>query len=219
MAQQIIVIGLGHFGMSLARSLAANKAEVLAVDNKKVLVEEAAKFATEAIWADATDEQQLAELEPGKRDIAVCAIGEESRESSIICTALLRQMGCKKVVARANTSMHQRILKLVGAHQIINPEQEFGVKFANKLLYSDVIADTSISDDLNITEISVQPSMVGKTLIELELPKKFGVIVAGIRDKSNNKIIQPLPNVPLKENESIVIVSNEASIRKLLKGV
>lgn len=219
MAQQIIVIGLGHFGMSLARSLAANKAEVLAVDNKKVLVEEAAKFATEAIWADATDEQQLAELEPGKRDIAVCAIGEESRESSIICTALLRQMGCKKVVARANTSMHQRILKLVGAHQIINPEQEFGVKFANKLLYSDIIADTNISEDLSITEISVQPSMVGKTLIELELPKKFGVIVAGIRDKSNNKIIQPLPNVPLKENESIVIVSNEASIRKLLKGV
>jgi trk system potassium uptake protein TrkA len=219
MTQQIIVIGLGHFGMSLARSLAANKAEVLAVDNKKALVEEAAKFATEAIWADATDELELAELAPGKRDISVCAIGEESRESSIICTALLRQMGSKKVVARANTTMHQRILKLVGAHQIINPEQEFGGKFANKLLYSDVIADTSISDDLNITEISVQPSMVGKTLIELELPKKFGVIVAGIRDKSNNKIIQPLPNVPLKENESIVIVSNEASIRKLLKGV
>ncbi|MDD3376471.1 MAG: TrkA family potassium uptake protein [Candidatus Riflebacteria bacterium] len=219
MTQQIIVIGLGHFGMSLARSLAANKAEVLAVDNKKALVEEAAKFATEAIWADATDELELAELAPGKRDISVCAIGEESRESSIICTALLRQMGSKKVVARANTTMHQRILKLVGAHQIINPEQEFGVKFANKLLYSDVIADTSISDDLNITEISVQPLMVGKTLIELELPKKFGVIVAGIRDKSNNKIIQPLPNVPLKENESIVIVSNEASIRKLLKGV
>ncbi|OQB50911.1 MAG: Ktr system potassium uptake protein A [bacterium ADurb.Bin157] len=219
MTQQIIVIGLGHFGMSLARSLAANKAEVLAVDNKKALVEEAAKFATEAIWADATDELELAELAPGKRDISVCAIGEESRESSIICTALLRQMGSKKVVARANTTMHQRILKLVGAHQIINPEQEFGVKFANKLLYSDVIADTNISEDLSITEISVQPSMIGKTLIELELPKKFGVIVAGIRDKSNNKIIQPLPNVPLKENESIVIVSNEASIRKLLKGV
>lgn len=219
MAQQIIVIGLGHFGMSLARSLAANKAEVLAVDNKKVLVEEAAKFATEAIWADATDEQQLAELEPGKRDIAVCAIGEESRESSIICTALLRQMGCKKVVARANTSMHQRILKLVGAHQIINPEQEFGVKFANKLLYSDIIADTNISEDLSITEISVQPSMIGKTLIELELPKKFGVIVAGIRDKKNNRIMQPLPNIPLKEKENIIIVSNEESIRKLLKEV
>jgi trk system potassium uptake protein TrkA len=120
-------------------------------------------------------------LEPGKRDAAVCAIGDDSKEASIICTALLRQMGSRVVIARANDKLHQRILQLVGAHQIINPEQEFGKRFANRLLYRNVIADTNIGEDLYLTEICTQPSMVGKTLIELALPKKFGIMVVGIR--------------------------------------
>lgn len=81
------------------------------------------------------------------------------------------------VVARANDKMHQRILQLVGAHQVVNPEQEFGKRFANRLLYHDVIADTNLGDDLMLTEIRIRPAMVGKNLIELELPRRFGVIV------------------------------------------
>ena len=126
MAEQILIIGLGQFGMSLAHTLSEKNVEVLAVDIKKHLVEEAATFVTEAIAMDATDEMELAKLEPAKRDSAVCAIGDDSKEASIICTAMLRQMGTPLVIARANDKMHRRILQLVGAHQIINPEQEFG---------------------------------------------------------------------------------------------
>jgi trk system potassium uptake protein TrkA len=113
MPEQILIIGLGQFGMSLARTLSERGAEVLAVDVNSALVEEAATFVAEAVLIDATDETQLARLEPSKRDSAVCAIGDDSKESSIICTALLRQMGAPVVIARANDKMHHRILHLV----------------------------------------------------------------------------------------------------------
>lgn len=219
MSQQIMIIGLGQFGMSLARTLSEKGAEVLAVDIKMDLVEEAAAFVTEAIVVDATDETELSRLEPEKRDITICAIGDDSKEASIICTASLRQMGATYVIARANDKIHRRILQLVGAHQIINPEQEFGQRFANRILYRNVIADTSLGEDLHLTEICTQPSMVGKTLVELALPKKFGVMVVGIRKSTMSKVIQPSPNEPLEAGDNLIIVSNEEAIPKLIKGV
>jgi trk system potassium uptake protein len=219
MAQQILIIGLGQFGMSLARTLSDIGAEVLAVDTRKSLVEEASAFVAEALVADAADETQLARLGPEKRDAVVCAIGDDSKESSIICTALLRQMGAPFVVSRANDKMHQRILQLVGAHQIINPEQEFGRRFANRLLYRHVIAATSIGDDLHLTEILIQPSMVGKNLIALALPKRFGIMVAAIRRGTSGRLIQPSPDEPLQAGDNLVIVSTESAIPKLMEGV
>lgn len=219
MPQQILIIGLGHFGMSLARTLSEKGAEVLGVDTNKHLVAEAAVFVTEAVVMDATDEAELARLEPSKRDVAVCAIGDDSRESSIICTALLRQMGTPVVIARANDKVHQRILQLVGAHQIINPELEFGKRFANRILYRNIIADTPLGEDLHLTEIHTQAPMVGKTLIELALPKKFGITVVGIRREAKGNVVQPSPNEPLKAEDNLIIVSNEAAIPRLIRGV
>jgi hypothetical protein len=93
-----LVIGLGNFGMSLARTLSEEMQRSWLVDINKNLGEEAADFVTEAIVRDATDEEELAGLEPGKRDSAVCAIGDDSKEASIICTVLLRQMGASLVI-------------------------------------------------------------------------------------------------------------------------
>ena len=141
------------------------------------------------------------------------------RRTPIVCTALLRQMGAPFVVARANDRMHRRILQMVGAHRIINPEQEFGERFATRLIFRNIIADTPIGDDLHLTEIRAQPQMVGKTLIDLAMPKRFGVIVAAIRRGSPSKLIQPTPDDPLREGDNLVIVSNEAAIARLVKGV
>lgn len=219
MPQQVLIIGLGQFGMSLARTLSEKGAEVLAADISQSLVEEAATFVEEAVRIDATDEAELARLEPRKRDSAVCAIGDDSKEASIICTALLRQMGAPIVISRANDTMHQRILQLVGAHQVVNPEQEFGKRFANRLLYKDVVVDTSLGEDLHLTEIRIQPSMIGKSLIALALPKKFGIMVVGIRRGIPPKIIQPSPEEPLQENDNLIIVSSESAIPRLTRGI
>ena len=219
MADQILIIGLGQFGMALARALCEKGAEVIAADYKKLLVDEASLFVTEAVVLDATSEAEVARLEPAKRDSCVCAIGDESREASIICTAILKQMGAPRIVARAGDLIHKRILLLVGAHQVVNPEEEFGKRFANQILYRHVIADASIGEDLHLTEICVQPSMIGKTLIELALPKRFGIMIAAIRRGDDRKLMQPLPTEKLQNHDNLIIVSNESSIQRFVKGV
>jgi trk system potassium uptake protein TrkA len=147
----------------------------------------------------------------------VCAIGDDSKEASIICTALLRQMGVPWIISRANDAMHQRILHLVGAHQVVNPEQEFGKRFANRLIYRNVVADMPLGEDLYLTEIKAVPAMIGKTLMELELPRRFGVMVVAIRRGSPSRIVQPFPGDPLLEGDNLVIVSQEAAISQLNK--
>ena len=108
--------------------------------------------------------------------------------------------------------------RIVGAHQVINPEQEFGKRFANRLLYRDVIVDTNLGEDLHLTEIRIQPAMVGKNLIELALPKRFGVMVVGIRRGDLTKILQPSPSDPLQADDNLIIVSSESAIPNLTKG-
>lgn len=220
MPDQILIIGLGQFGMSLAKALSEKGAEVLAVDINKDLVEEVSEFVTEAIVADVTDEGEMASLNPKRRDAAVCAIGGDSKEASIICTVLLRQMGAPLVISRATDKLHKRILQMVGAHQIISPEEEFGKRFANRLLFRHVIADTSIGDDLQLTEICVQPSMAGKNLVELALPKRFGVIVAGIRRGGpHGKVHPPVPSDVLKAEDHLIVISSETAIPNFIKEV
>ncbi|MGD9950326.1 MAG: TrkA family potassium uptake protein [Desulfobulbus sp.] len=219
MAQQILIIGLGQFGMSLARTLSEKGTEVLAVDRRKSLVEEASAFVTEVVMVDATDETELARLEPARRDCCICAIGDDSKEASIICTALLRQMGAPWVIGRANNAMHRRILQLVGAHLVVNPEEEFGRRFANRLINRHVISDMPLGEDLHLTELSIHPSMVGKSLIELALPKRFGVMVVAIRRGTPSKVLQPNPTEPLEANDRLIIVSSETAIPQLTKGI
>jgi len=219
MTQQVLIIGLGQFGMSLARTLSEKGAEVLAVDRRKDLVDEASAFVTEVIMIDATDETELARLQPAQRDCSVCAIGDDSKEASIICTALLRQMGAPWVIGRANNPMHRRILQLVGAHLVVNPEEEFGRRFANRLLNRNVISDMPLGEDLHLTELAIHPSMVGKSLIDLSLPKRFGIMVVAVRRGTPSKVLQPKPDEPLEPDDRLIIVSSETAIPKLIKGV
>lgn len=219
MNQQVLIIGMGQFGMSLARTLSEKGTEVLAVDRRKNLVDEAAAFVTEVVMIDATDETELARLQPAQRDCSVCAIGDDSKEASIICTALLRQMGAPWVIGRANNPMHRRILQLVGAHLVVNPEEEFGRRFANRLINRHVISDMPLGEDLHLTELAIHPTMIGKTLIELALPKRFGIMVVAIRRGTPSKVLQPSPNEPLEQGDRLIIVSPETAIPQLTKGV
>ena len=213
MAKQIMIIGLGQFGMALAQALAERGVEVLAVDLSQEKVDLASEFVTRAVALDATDENDLAKLQPAERDSVICAMGASSKESAIICTALLRQLGCKHIVARASSATYRRILFMVGAHEVIIPEQDFGKRFATHLLYRNMIPDNESASDLSLTEIKLPHFMVGKTLLDLALPKKYGIIVAAVR--RDGTLYRPDPNKPLKENDMLLIVSDEKAIEKL----
>lgn len=219
MRKQAIVIGLGQFGMSLARSLADKGVEVLAVDRQQQVVDAASEFAAEAICFDATDEEALGRTSPDRRDLAICAIGDESREASILVTALLRQMGAPEIVSRATDTLHERILRLVGAHEVVNPERAFGDRYAGRLVYGRVLEEIPLGPELLVTELELPQAFAGRSLAELGLPRRFGVTVVAVRRDDADGVILPAPNAPLDEADILVVVAKPGAVAELLERV
>jgi trk system potassium uptake protein TrkA len=215
MTKQALIIGLGRFGMGLARSLAERGVEVLAVDADPKRVDDAAGVVSEAATFDATDEEELGRAQPGARDLCVCAIGDESHEASILCTALLRQLGAPRIVARANSKLHGRILKMVGAHEVVNPLEDFGERFADKFVYERLKGELPLGDDLVVAEVEARDDFWGKTLAELRLPAKFGVTVVATRSEGGGGVKLPTGEQKVERRDTLVVVAKREALSKL----
>ena len=221
MARQTLVIGLGQFGMALARALAQHGSEVLAVDSNEQHIADIAPHVTDAVLMDAMDEDELARLAPAQRDACVCAIGDDNREGSIIVTALLKQLGATNIIARATDDLHARILTLVGAHEVIHPERNFGQRLAIRLAWRNVVNVMPLGGNLVLTEINAPESFWGRTLAELALPKRFSVTVAAVRRQSEEgmQAAIPDPRKPLQQGDILMLVSTEANAHRLTEKV
>lgn len=223
MKKQVLVIGLGQFGMSVARALSRRGLDVLAADRNPHLVQEASAFAAQAVVFDASIEEDLARTEPARRDVAICAIGDESREASILCTALLRQMGAPRVVARASDPLHERILRLVGAHEVLNPERDFGERLAARLAFTDLVAEVPLGGDLVVSEVRLPRTLAGQSLADLQLPRRFGLTVVAVRKVAataeGGGISMPQPAEPLEEGDILLLVGRTGAAEELLRRV
>ncbi len=213
--KQILVIGLGQFGLSLVRSLASAGAEVIAVDRAKEKIRLVADVAASVSCLDATDEAALAALAPDRRDACICAIGDESRESSIICTALLRQLGARQVLARATDPVHERILGLIGAHEVINPESVVGKRVAMRMAYEGVRDELTLAGDLVVTDVLAPVALLGHSLAALDLPRRHGVTVAAIR--RGDEIVTPRGDVSVQEGDALILVSRPGKVTAMLE--
>lgn len=218
MKRQALVIGLGQFGMAVARALALRQVEVLAVDASEERIRAASSFVTEAACFDATDESALARTSPERRDVCLCAIGDEAKEASIICTALLKQMGAPRVIARSNDDLHARILSLVGADLVVNPEREFGDRFANQILHKQIRGELALGEGVLITELTVPASFAGKNLGGLELPRRFGVTVVAIRKSKSGAVVMPGADVEIELEDVLVVVAKEAAVTRMMEA-
>lgn len=214
-SRQILVIGLGQFGLSLVRSLASLGVEVIAVDRTKEKVRLVADIAASVACLDATDEAELATLAPDRRDACICAIGDESRESSIICTALLRQLGARRVLARATDPVHERILGLIGAHEVINPESVVGKRVAMRMAYEGVRDELTLAGDLVVTDVVAPLALLGHSLAALELPRRHGVTVAAIR--RGDEVVMPSGEVIVQEGDALILVSRPGKVTAMLE--
>ena len=217
MTKQALVIGLGRFGVSVAKALRDRGVEVLAADLDENRVRAAVDAVTDAMVLDATNAEALGRLAPDRRDICICALGDDSIHASILCTALMREMGGRRVIARASDPMHARVLRRVGAHEVIDPLRDFGTRFATHLMHENILGELPLGPDLVITEMRPTPSMVGRTLAELNLPRQTGITVVGIRT-GNTKVALPQPQQPLAETDVLIVVSRPGAIDVLIEG-
>lgn len=216
---QALIIGLGQFGRALARTLASRRVEVLAIDQSEAAVELVADVVDDCLVLDASIESALARLEPHRRDLCVCAIGSKARDRAIIVTALLRQLGAPRVVARANDDTTERILHLVGAHDVVNPERAFGERLATRLLYSGIIEEFPLGDDLVISEIRPPRVLVGRSLRELDLRRRAGLSVVAIRREldGRGRALMPTADERIAPDDILVVVAPREAVHRLLE--
>ncbi|MCR9159206.1 MAG: potassium channel family protein [Nannocystaceae bacterium] len=217
MPKQSLVIGVGQFGGALARGLAEQGSEVLAVDSDESAIRRVLPHVADAIVMDAADEEALRSLCPQDREVCICALGENDREGSIMVTAMLRQMDAPQIVARATDDLHARVLRMVGAHEVVQPERDYGERLAKRLVWNGVFRVLPLGGELILTELDVPEAFWGQTLAELRLPERFNAVVAAHRRDGEDETQLALcdPHRPLQRGDSLVLVSSETNVRKL----
>ncbi len=213
MKKQFVVIGLGRFGTSVARTLSSLGHDVLAVDNRESCVHEVMNEVTQAVQADARDEETLKSLGVRNFDAAVVAIGDDI-ESNILITLTLKEMGVKYVVAKAQTSLHGKVLSRIGADKIIYPEKDMGMRLAYNLVTANVMDLIELSPDYSIVEIKAPVKFWDRTLGELDLRAKYGISIMAIK-KAGDILIAPGAEAKIGEKDVLIIVSKTEALGRL----
>ena len=211
--KQVAVIGLGRFGSSVARTLAESGCEVLAVDVDEARVKAIADEVTDAVRANALEEEALRALGLRNFEVVVVAIGHEV-EASILVTVLLKEMGIPKIVAKAQDELHGRVLQKVGADMVVFPERDMGVRLAHTLISRNVIDEIQLSTDYSILEMVVPHRFLGRNLKELELRQRFGLTILAIR-REDRIIVSPDAEQTLEEGDILVALGQPDKLEGL----
>jgi len=211
--KQFVVIGLGRFGKSVAQTLCKLGHDVLAIDTTESAVQAVVNEVTHAVQADARDEETLRALGVRNFDMAVVAIGNDI-ESNILITVMLKEMGIKKIVAKANSTLHGKVLAKIGADKIVYPEKDMGVRLAHNLVSSNIMDYIELLPNYSIVEIMAPQRFINKTLGELNLRAKYGISVLAIK-KNETIIVAPGASAVIEPGDALIIISDSESLKKL----
>lgn len=173
---KFIVIGLGNFGASLAVQLTRAGHDVLGVDISMEKVELMREQISHTIRLDSTDPLAVKNLPLKDTDIVVVAIGEDEG-ANILATAMMRQMKAKRLISRAVSPLHLTVLEAMGVDEVVHPEEETANRLAKALNIQGVIDSFEVSEEYTIIEAKAPNRVVGKTLQEVELRKKYNLTV------------------------------------------
>ena len=211
------IIGLGRFGRTLAVNLAKTDHDVLVIDQNDDVVNVMSDIVTNAVVGDATSEQVLRAAGVQDYDCAVVA-SAESINDSILTTILLKEMGVKQVVARAGSEQHGRVLEKIGADMVVFPENDMGVKLVNILDRNNVLEYIEFSDTHSIVEVTVPAKWLGKSLIELNVRRQYGVTVLAVSDPDSGEMnISPDPTRKFPGTETVALLGENKAIDKITK--
>ena len=212
-SKQFVIIGLGRFGASVAKTLYALGHDVLAIDSNEDLVQEISDSVTHAVQMDATDENALRTLGLRNFDVAVVTIGANI-QASVMATLLVKDMGIKYIIAKGNSDLHAKVLYKIGADRVILPEKDMGVRVAHNLVSSSILDYIELSPDYSIIEIESPKEWYGKSMKELSLRSKYGINVMAIK-KNNEVNISPDADDVINKDDIVVDIGSAEDLTKL----
>ena len=204
--REFVVIGLGRFGGGLAATLVGMGHEVLGVDADARIVQELSGVLTHVVEADSTSEEALRQLGIPEFSTAVVAIGTDL-EASILTTGVLVDLGVKKIVAKAVTEPHGRILTRIGAHKVVFPERDMGIRVGHSLAGS-ILDYFELDPGFALVESTAPRELVGKTLADAEVRKRYGVTVVCIKP-AGGSFTYATPETVVQEGDVLVVAGEK----------
>ncbi len=207
------VFGLGRYGLAVAKELVANGADVLAVDLNEQIVDSAILDIPYCKCADITNAEVIKQLGIANMDVVIIAMAN-NLEASVMAIMHCKSVGVKTVIAKCAGEMQGNILSKVGADKVVFPEKESGNRLAKNLLSSGFVDVVELSGEVSLVEIDVRPEWVGKTLVELNFRKKYGINVIAIR-RGQSVDINIDPMEKLSKDLELVVIANTSKISKI----
>ena len=210
--KQFLIIGLGRFGSSIAKTIYELGHDVLAIDKDEEKVQEISDYVTHAVQMDSTDESILKTLGVTNFDVEVVTIGSNLQDS-VMATLILKELGVKYIIAKANNELHAKVLTKIGADKVVLPERDMGTRVAHNLVSSNILDYIELSEEYSILEIEAIKEWFNKSLKEIEIRKKHGINVVAI--KRGEKVnISPSAEDIIKENDVLVALGSAKDLNK-----
>ncbi len=223
-----IIIGLGSFGASLAAKLTSAGHEVIGVDKNMSKVEALKESITHTICLDSTDAQAVTHLPLQDTDVVIICIGE-NEGANIMATAVIKQIGVKRLISRALSPLHETVLQAIGVDEIVHPEEETAERWAKKLNLEGILDSFDLGENYAILEAKVPAKYIGKTVAEIGFRRNYNVVVLttikvteeksmlGSRKSVSRVQGVASPSTVLNEGDIIVMYGGKKDLEKLLK--
>ncbi|WP_034658504.1 potassium channel family protein [Robertmurraya massiliosenegalensis] len=215
--KEFAVIGLGRFGGSIVRELAEQGMEVMAIDTKEDRVNEFSMIASHAVMGDTTDESVLKGLGIRNFDHVIVAIGDDI-QASILTTLILKELGVKHITVKAQNDYHEKVLLKIGADTVVHPERDMGKRIAHKMVSNSVLDYLELSDEHSIVEIVAGGTVIGHTILELDIRAKYGINIVAIK-RGNEINVSPQANEVILQNDILIVIGADSDINRFEKKV
>lgn len=213
--KSVLLIGLGRFGRHIAMKLYDLNHQVMAIDQNEERVNAVLPFVTNAQIGDSTSEEFLSSLGIRNFDACIVTIGDNF-QNSLETASLLKELGAKKVVARAATGVQEKFLLRNGADEVVYPEKQLAAWTAIRCTSEHVLEYIELDKDYSIFELEIPAEWNGKSIIQINIRQKYGINILGIRE--NGRLDMNItPDTLLDSGKSVLVLGNQKQIQKCFR--
>jgi len=215
--KEFVVIGLGRFGGSICKTLIEQGMEVLVMDRDEARIDEFASIATHAVIADSTDETVLKSLGIRNFDHVIVAIGADI-QASILTTLMLKEIGVKRVTVKAQNDYHAKVLRKIGADNVVHPERDMGKRIAHNIVSKSILDYIELSDKYSLVEIASNYHLAGHSILDLNIRAKYGITIVAIR-RGSTIIVSPQAGDIIEREDVLIVIGAVEDINRFEKDL
>ena len=217
--KRFIVIGLGNFGSGVAEALHAKGHDVAALDSDEDAVERVGPTVSRAALGDGRKRRVLERVGAHEADAAIVSTGDDLA-ASVLATLALRDLGVREIYVKVISADHARIMEQLGVTETIFPERESALRLAERIVTTDVLNYVQLGPGFSMQELAVPEHWIGKSLRQLELPRRYRVSVLAVHDVLRDQILPvPDPDAPLKESDTVLVAGADRDIRRVSEAL